>query len=176
MRPGAGGARVAAGERPEVVRVGLKEQLAGDLKEAMRAGDATRRDVLRSLLTAINNAEIARVNPKDASSSRQELAEPDVLDVVQKQAKQRRDSIEEYRKAGRDDLVRREEAELRIITGYLPQQLSRDEIAAEVRAIIAETGASGPKDKGKVMPVAMSRLKGRAEGRAINEVVGELLA
>jgi len=155
--------------------MGLKEQLADDLKDAMRAGDGVRRDVLRSLLTAINNAEIARVNVKVEDASRQALAENDVLDVVQKQAKQRRESIEEYRKANRDDLVAREEAELAIISGYLPQQMSRDEVVAAVREVIAEAGAAGPGDKAKVMPAAIGRLKGRADGRLINEVVTELL-
>jgi len=154
----------------------LKEQLAEDLKAAMRAGDARRRDVLRSVLTAISNAEIARVNVKDEAAVRQQLADADVLDVVQKQAKQRRESIEEFRKAARADLVEQEEQELAILTAYLPQQLGRDEIVAEVKTIIAEVGASGPGDKAKVMPAAIARLKGRADGRAINEVVTELLA
>ena len=154
----------------------LKEQLSNDLKDAMRANDALRRDVLRGLLTAISNTEIARVNVKDESASRQELADPDVLDVIQKQAKQRRESIEEFRKAARTDLVEREEAELVILAAYLPQQLSRDEVAAEVRKVIAETGATGPADKPKVMPASIARLKGRADGRLINEVVTELLA
>jgi hypothetical protein len=156
--------------------MGLKDQLANDLKDAMRAGDARRRDTLRSLLTAINNAEIARVNIKDESATRQELAEADVLDVVAKQGKQRRESIEEYRKAGRDDLVLQETEELAIIESYLPQQMTRDEVAAEVRAVIAETGAAGPADKGKVMPAAIARTRGRADGRLVNEVVTELLS
>jgi len=155
--------------------MGLKEQLGADLKDAMRAGDPVRRDVLRSLLTAINNAEIARVNVKAEDASRQSLAENDVVDVVQKQAKQRRESIEEYRKGARSDLVAREEAELAIISSYLPEQLSRDEVIAAVKEIIAETGASGPRDKSKVMPAAIGRLKGRADGRLINDVVTELL-
>jgi len=154
----------------------LKDQLSNDLKDAMRAGDGLRRDVLRSILTAVSNAEIARVNIKDASSERTSLSDEGVVDVLQKQAKQRRDSMDEYTKAGRQDLADREGAELAVITGYLPEQLSRDEIAKLVQAVIAETGASGPGDKGKVMPAAMQRLKGRADGRAINEVVTELLA
>ena len=154
----------------------LKTQLSDDLKDAMRAGDGTRRDTLRSVLTAISNAEIARVNVKKEDASREELGDAEVLDVLQKQAKQRRESIEEYRKAKRTDLADREEAELAIIAAYLPQQLSRDEVMTEVRAVIAETGASGPGDKAKVMPVAIGRLKGRADGRVINEVVTELLA
>lgn len=156
--------------------MGLKEQLPEDLKSAMRAGDAVRRDVLRSLLTAISNTEIARVNVKDETASRQGLSDPDVLDVVQKQVKQRRESADEYRKGGRPALADREEAEAAILTAYLPAQMSRDEIAAEVRAVIAETGAAGPAGKAKVMPVVIGRLKGKADGRTINEVVTELLA
>jgi uncharacterized protein YqeY len=157
------------------VTVGLTDQISDDLKDAMRANDLVRRETLRSVLTAIRNAEIARVNVKDEGATRQELADGDVLDVLQKQAKQRRESIEEYKKARRQDLVDRETAELAIITAYLPAQMSRDEIVAEVRKAIEETGASGPADKGKLMPVLMARLKGKADGRAINEVVTELL-
>lgn len=154
----------------------LKEDLANDLKEAMRSGDARRRDVLRGLITAINNAEIARVNVKDESAGRVGSTDEQTLDVIQKQAKQRRESIEEFRKAGRADLVERETAELEILSAYLPKQLSRDEIAEEVRKVIAEMGASGPGDKSKVMPAAIARMKGRADGRDINEVVTELLS
>ncbi len=155
--------------------MGLKEQLADDLKDAMRHCDGVRRDVLRGVLTAISNTEIARVDVKAEDAARRGLSDAEVLDVLQRQAKQRRESIEEYRKGGRQDLVDREESELAIIAAYLPQQMSRDEVAEQVRAVIAETGASGPRDKGKVMPAAIARLKGRADGRLINEVVTELL-
>ena len=153
----------------------LKEQLANDLKDAMRAGDALRRDVVRSLMAAVRNTEIARVNVKNESASRQELSDADVLDVMQKQAKQRRESIDEYTKGGRADLANAETVELAIIEAYLPQQLTRDEVVAEVREVLAATGASGPGDKPKVMPAAIARMKGRADGRMINEVVTELL-
>ena len=153
----------------------LKDRLAGELKDAMRSGDALRRDVLRGLLTAISNSEIARVNTKDPSASREELTDEQTIDVIQKQAKQRRESIEEFQKANRTDLVDRESAELEVLSSYLPQQLSRDEIVEEVRSVIAETGATGAADKNKVMPAAIARMKGRADGRAINEVVSELL-
>ena len=153
----------------------LKDQISDDLKDAMRSGEVVRRETLRSVLAAIRNAEIARVNVKDESATRQELGDNDVLDVLQKQAKQRRESIEEYKKAGRQDLVDRESAELEIISAYLPAQMGRDEIVAEVRKAMEETGAGGPGDKSKLMPVVMGRLKGRADGRAINEVVTELL-
>ncbi len=156
--------------------MGLRQQLPDDLKDAMRSGDGIRRDVLRSLLTAISNTEIARVNVKDESATRQDLAEADVLDVIRKQVKQRRESAEEYRKGKREELVAREEAEAEILAAYLPAELSREDIAAEVRAAIAETGASGPAGKAKVMPLVMAKLKGKADGRTINEVVTELLA
>jgi uncharacterized protein YqeY len=155
--------------------MGLKTRISDDLKDAMRAGDADRRDTLRSVLTAISKVEIPGEDVEDATATRRELSDDDVLQVVEKQAKQRRQSIDAYQKAGRDDLVRKESAELTILETYLPQQMSRDEIAAEVRAVIAETGASGAADKSKVMPAAIARLKGRADGRAINEVVSELL-
>lgn len=153
----------------------VKEQLAADLKDAMRAGDALRRDVIRSVITAINNAEIGRVDITDESAGREAMGDADALGVLQKQAKQRRESMEEFKKGGRQDLVDREAAELAIIEAYLPQQMTREEIAAEVRAVIAETGASGPAAKPKVMPAAIARMKGRADGRLINEVVTELL-
>lgn len=155
--------------------MGLKERLQDDLKDAMRAGEATRRETLRSVLTAINNAAIARVDVKDESATRQELPDTDIIVVLQKQAKQRRESIEEYKKAGRNELADREQAELAIIEAYLPQQLSREEITVAVQKAIAEVGASGPSDKAKLMPVVMGRLKGQADGRLINDVVTELL-
>jgi uncharacterized protein len=154
----------------------MKDQIAADLKDAMRASDGVRRDVLRSVITAISNAEIGRVDITDESAGREALSDADVLGVVQKQAKQRRESIEEFKKGGRQDLVDRETAELAILEAYLPQQMTRDEVAVEVRAVIAETGASGPAGKAKVMPAAIARMKGRADGRLINEVVTELLA
>ncbi len=145
----------------------LLEQLSADLADAMRQREELRRDVLRMALSAVHNAEIAGGDTLD---------DPGVLAVLSKEAKQRRESIEEYRKADRGDLVEREEAELVIIAAYLPQQLSRDEIAEAVRKVIDETGASGPQDIGKVMSPIMQQLKGKADGREVNEVVRELLA
>lgn len=145
----------------------LKEQLAADLKDAIRQRDERRRNVLRLTLAALHNAEIA---------ARQELDEPAVLSVLTKEAKQRRESIEEFRKAGRQDLIEKEEPELAILAAYQPQQLSREEIVQAVRKAIEETGASGPGDLGKVMPVLMQQVRGRADGREVNEVVRELLA
>lgn len=145
----------------------LKEQLSANLKEALKAKDERRKNVLRFLLAAVHNAEI---------EAGKELDDGGVLTIISKQVKQRRDSIEEFRKGGRDDLVANEEAEVALLMDYLPQQMSRDEITAEAKKVIAETGAQGSSDKGKVMPVLIDKLRGRAEGRDINEVVTELLA
>lgn len=145
----------------------LKAQLTSDLTDAMRQHDDRRRDVLRFTLAALQNAEIA---------AREELDEPAAMAVLAKEAKQRRDSIEEFRKADRQDLVTKEEAELAVLSPYLPEQLSREEIAQAAREAIQEAGASGPQERGKVMAVLMPRLRGRADGRQVSEVVQELLA
>ena len=145
----------------------LKEQLANDLKDAIRQRDESRKIAIRMAITVIKNAEIEK---------RAALSEADVLTIVGKEAKQRRESIAEFEKADRSDLVDKEQAELDVLQTYLPAQVSRDEIAEAAREVIAEVGAGGPRDKGKVMPVLVGRLAGRAEGREINEVVTELLA
>ena len=145
----------------------LKEQLSTDLKEALKAGDERRKSTLRFLMAAIHNVEI---------EAGHELDDGSVAGVIAKQVKQRRDSIEEFRKGAREDLMAKEEAEMALLLAYLPEQMSREEITEAARRVIAETGASAPGDKGKVMPVLINQLRGRAEGRQINEVVTELLA
>lgn len=145
----------------------LKEQVASDLKEAMRGGDERRKIALRMVSAAIRNAEIAAGKPLDDTG---------VLQILQKEVKQRHDSIDQFRKGNRPDLAEKEEAEIAVLQGYLPRQLTREEIAEEARAVIAETGATGPADKGRVMGVLTKRLAGKAEGRTINEVVTGLLA
>jgi len=144
----------------------LKEQLNTDLRDAMRSGEETRRDTLRLALAALHNAQIA---------AGKELSDDDTLAVLAKEAKQRRESIEEFGKANRTDLVAKEQAELDVLSGYLPAAVSRDEIVAAARKVVDELGASGAKDIGKVMPVLMQQFRGRADGRDINEVVRELL-
>lgn len=147
----------------------LKEQLTSDLTAAMRAGDEVRKSTLRMLLSAIKNSEVA-------GNERKELTDDQVMQVIGKQVKQRKESIDEFEKAGRQDLVDKEAAEMVILQAYMPEQMGRDEITAEVRKVIEEVGAKGPADKGKVMQVLMPRLSGKAEGREINAVVTELLA
>ncbi len=144
----------------------LKEQLASDLKDAIRQGDEARKSAIRMVTWAVKNAEVAAGRP---------LEDPEVLALIAKQVKQGRESIEEFKKGNRQDLIDKEAAEVRVLETYLPPAAGRDEIAEEARKVIAEVGASGPGDKGKVMPVLIARLAGRAEGRLINEVVTEFL-
>ncbi len=132
----------------------------------MRGGDKVRRSVIRLVLAAVKNAEIAR---------QAALEDSDILGVIAKEARQRQESIDAFRKGNRPDLVAQEEAEMAILQEYLPQQMTRDEIIAEARRVIEELGAQGPRDKGKVMPKLVAQLKGRADGREINAVVTELL-
>jgi uncharacterized protein YqeY len=145
----------------------LKEQLNEDLRAGLRAGDPARKSALRMLLAAIHNAEIDAGKPLDDAA---------VLVVIGKDARQRRESIEEFRKHGREELTAKEEAELAFVVSYLPPQLGRDEIEAAARRVIETVGARGPADKGKVMPVIMAELRGKADGSEINAVVTEQLA
>jgi hypothetical protein len=147
--------------------MGLKQQLQEDLKEALRASDARRKSVIRMTLAAIVNAEVEHGG---------ELDDADVVAVLQKQARRRRDTISELRQADRPDLLAEEEAQLTVLEGYLPELLSREEIAEEARQVIAEVGATGMGQMGPVMRQLMSELKGRADGRVVNAVVRELLS
>ena len=140
----------------------MKTRLDEDLKQAMRDRDAPRRDVIRLLRSAIRNEEI-RVQ--------KDLDDDAVVQVLSRQAQQRRDSIEAFTQGNREDLADQERAELEIIMGYMPQQLSRDEIEDLVAQTIAEVGASGPGDMGKVMSVIMPQVRGRAEGREVSAAV-----
>jgi uncharacterized protein YqeY len=147
--------------------VSLKDRISDDLKQALKEGDDVRKRTLRVLIAAVHNAEIEKGAPLDDSG---------VLAVIAKQAKQRRESAEEFRKGNRQDLVEREEAEAAVLQTYLPAAMSREEIAAAARKVITEVGAQGPRDVGKVMPVLVKQLAGRAEGSEISAVVRELLA
>ena len=146
---------------------GLKQKLVEDLKQAMKSGDTTRRSVLRLLRAAIANAEIARQVTLDDS---------DILGVIAREARQRQESIAAFKEGGRRDLEEKEQAELAILQEYLPQQMTREQIMDAARTVIAEVGAQGPGDKGKVMPKLIAELKGRADGREVNAVVTELLS
>ncbi len=145
----------------------LKQKLTDDLKQAMRDGDKVKRSTIRMALAAVKNAEIAR---------QAALEDGDLLGIIAKEMRQRQESIEAFRQGNRQELVAQEEAELAVLKGYLPQQMTRDEIIVAARKVIEEVGAQEPRDKGKVMPKLIAQLKGRADGREINAVVTELLA
>ena len=150
-----------------MVEANLKQKLSDDLKQAMRSGDTVRRGVIRMLMAAINNAEIAR---------QAKLEDSDILGVITKEVRQHHESIAAFKQGNRQDLVDKEEAELAVLQGYLPQRMNREEVVETARKVITEVGAEGPGDKGKVMPKLMAQLRGRADGREINEVVSELLS
>jgi uncharacterized protein YqeY len=145
----------------------LQQKLSDDLKQAMKQGDDRRRSLIRLVLAGVKNAEIDKGAPLD---------DPGVIDVISREVKRHRESISEFSKGNRQDLVTKEEAELNILLEYLPQQMSREQIAEAARNVISQVGASGPGDKGKVMSQLMPQLKGRAQGQEINEVVSALLA
>ncbi len=145
----------------------LVQRLEEDLKSALRAGERTRVAAIRMSLAAVRNAAIEKGHP---------LGDDDVIVVLQKLARQHRESITEFAKGNRPDLVAKEEAELAVVEGYLPQQLSRAELAALAQRIVDEVGAQGPRDVGKVMPRLMAEVRGRADGKVANQVVQEILA
>ncbi len=147
--------------------VSLKQRLTDDLKKAMLARDGARVSAIRLATNAIKYAEIAR---------RGELTDGDIVGIISKEIKQRRESIDAFKVGKREDLVAKEEAEMAVLQEYMPQQMTREEITAFARQVIAEVGASGPRDKGKVMSRLMPQLKGKADGQEINTVVSELLA
>jgi hypothetical protein len=144
----------------------LQEKLNTDLKTAMRARDEVRMLVLRSLLSAMNYAEIAK---------QKKLDDGGIIEVISKEIKQRRESIEAYEKGNRPDLVNQEKAEMAVLQEYMPAQMGRDEITALVQKVIEEVGAKGAGDKGKVMQKLMPQVKGKADGGEVNNIVTELL-
>ncbi len=144
----------------------LQQKLTDDLKQAMKGGDTVKRSVIRLVMAAIKNAEIAK---------QKALEDTDILGIIAKEVRQRKESIEAFKEGDRPELAANEEAEMAILKAYMPAQMSRDEIVAEARKVIEEVGAGGLGDKGKVMPKLIAKLKGKADGREINEVVTELL-
>jgi uncharacterized protein len=147
--------------------VTLRERLHDDTTAAMRSGDALRRDVLRMAQSAIYNAEKAK---------RTTLSEDDVLAILAREVKTRRESVEAFRAGGREDLAAKEEAEIAILQGYLPEALSEDELRALVDEAIATTGAASARDLGKVMGWLSPRTRGRADGKVVSGMVAAALA
>jgi uncharacterized protein len=153
---------------PEVaIPVSLRDRIQSDVTAAMRSGDSLRRDVLRMTQNAVYLVE---------KRDRRELGDDDIAGIVTKEVKTRRESVEAFRKGGREDLATKEEAEIAILGEYLPEQLGDDAIAALVAEAVAATGASSARDMGKVMGWLSPRTKGRADGRRVSELVARALA
>ena len=144
----------------------LSDRIASAMRDAMRARDQRRTQTLRMAMAAAHNQRIARGR---------ELTDDEVVDVVVRQVKQRRESIELYRAGGREDRAAEEEAEAAILAEFLPQQLSEDEVESLVRAAVAQTGASGPGDLGRVMGRVSPQTKGRADGRLVSDIARRVL-
>ncbi|MBU5638004.1 GatB/YqeY domain-containing protein [Geomonas sp. Red69] len=145
----------------------LRERLNAELKEAMRSRDTLRLSTIRMVLSSVKNRDI---------ELRRELNDSEITETIVTLCKQRRESIRLFKEAGRQELVDKEEAELALLMGYLPQQLTREELADLVAKVIAEVGATGGKDMGKVMKAIQPQVAGRAEGKLVSEVVKEKLA
>jgi uncharacterized protein YqeY len=145
----------------------LTEQLQADMKTAMRDGDAHRRDTLRMVIAAAQNA---------AKEKREPLSDEETLAVISKQVKTRRESVTAFRDAGRDDLADKEQSEIEVLQPYLPEQLGEDAVRALVIEAVAATGATSPRDMGKVMGALMPKVKGRADGKLVSSLVNEELA
>lgn len=143
----------------------FKQKLQEELKQAMLARDELRKSVLRMLLSAINYYEIQK------GGAGYEATDEDVLSVIQKEGKQRKDSIEQFKAGGRQDLVDKETKELEILQTYLPAQMTEDEVRVIIKEAIAQTDASTPSDMGKVMSLVMSKLKGKADGALVSQLV-----
>jgi len=144
----------------------LRERLSDEMKEAMKARDDLRLSAIRLIRSAVKNKDI---------ELKRELAEQEIVEVIASLVKQRRESIRLFGEAGRQDLVEKEEKELAVLLGFLPQQLSREDVAELVDRVIAESGAQGGKDMGRVMKALMPHVAGRADGKMVSDIVKEKL-
>ena len=144
----------------------LKDQLTNDMKEAMKNHEKDRLDVIRMVRGAIRQQEI---------DGQKELGDEDIIAVLSKEVKMRKDSMEEFKKGGREDLVEKTQAEIDVLMPYLPAQLSEEEVRELVKAAVEQTGAATAKDMGKVMGVLMPKVKGRADGKRVNTIVRSFL-
>ena len=140
----------------------LKAKITEDMKAAMKAREAERLSAIRLMLAAIKQIEV---------DERKDLSDPEIISVIERMIKQRRDSIAQFQAAGRKDLVDKETFELGLLSSYLPKQLSDDEIASEITAVLAQTGAQGPASMGKVMGLLKGKLAGRADMAKVSALV-----
>ena len=146
----------------------IMDQLLEDQRIAMKAKDETKLAAIRMIRSALQNAQIAK-------GAEEKLSEEDILAVLSKEVRQRREAIDEANKVDRSDIASREDAGLQVVLGYMPSQLSREDIVEEITKIIGDLGATGANDRGKVMGQAMKILKGRADGKSVAGIVDELL-
>lgn len=149
------------------INMNFEQQINDDLKEAMKSGDKLKLETLRSLRASI--IEFSK------NGTGKELAEEDAQKILLNAAKKRKDAIEMYQQAGRQDLLEKEQAELAIIASYLPEQLTEEQVLTVLRGLISQLGAEGPKDMGKVMGVAMKELRGKADGTLVQQCLKSLL-
>jgi uncharacterized protein YqeY len=147
--------------------VSLRHRLDEELKAAMRSNDAMRRDSLRMVLAAVQRAE---------KEGKHELVDDEMLGILTRELKVRRESVDTFRAGGREDLVAKEEAAIAVVSEFMPQPLSDDELKALVEQAIAETGAASPRDMGKVMGWLSPKTRGRADGKVVSQLVTQLLA
>ncbi|HBG45782.1 MAG TPA: aspartyl-tRNA amidotransferase [Deltaproteobacteria bacterium] len=144
----------------------LREQVTKDMAVALKAGEKARLSTLRMLMSAIKYKEV---------DAKHQLDDEEVISVISTLIKQRHDSIDQFRKGGREDLVDKETKEVEVLKGYLPPQLSEEEVRNIITKAAAETGATGQKDMGKLMKAVMPQVKGKADGKLVNEIVKEVL-
>ena len=142
----------------------LKKRLQDDIKTALKSGDKQRRMTLGMVIAAIKNKEIEK---------RGELSEEEIVAVIASEIKKRRDAVVQYEKGGRPELAEQEKQEMNILMGYMPEQMSEDEIRAEVKKVISEMGAKDIREMGKVIGAVMPKLKGKADGQTVSKIVKE---
>ncbi|PIR58102.1 MAG: glutamyl-tRNA amidotransferase [Parcubacteria group bacterium CG10_big_fil_rev_8_21_14_0_10_38_31] len=159
----------------------LKEKIQQDFKEAFKSKEEVKVSTFKILQSEIRNAEIAKKTKlaKEGNTvdidTKSQLNDEEVIQVVGKEAKKRKDALEIYKKEGRSELQKREEDELAVLVNYLPKQLSEDEVRKIVEESLKESGATGPEDMGKIMKVLMPKVKGKADGNIVNNIVKEVM-
>ena len=152
------------------MNISLKEQIVSDLKESLKSGDSFRRDVLRMLSSTIKNSEIEKKKKEEG------LNDQEVIEVIKRSVKQRKDSVEQYEKGNRIDLAEKEKKEIEIISAYLPAQMDEEKVREEIKNVISELGEFSPKDFGKAMGISMKRLQGQADGNVVKKILEEELS
>ncbi len=160
----------------------LKEQLQKELNDALKSGNQIKRSVLGMLISAIKNKELAKraqlsktVGDAAKLEEQSRLTDDEVLEAVASEVKKRKEAIEQFKAGGREELAQKEKAEMDILVAYMPEQMSEEEVRAEVRKTIADLNAQGPKDMGKIIGAVMAKLKGRTDGGLVSKLAKELL-